>query len=191
MASSVPPPTLANYAADRLGDDVLAIIAALNLDRPILVGHSLAGQELSSVGSRHPEKVAGLIYLDAGYLYAYDPSPSQPASQPQREIATVQEAIRAGGQKYTRIDIPILAIYALPHERGITEPAKRAEADARDLAFQGAQAKAFEKGMPSARVIWLAHADHYVFRSHEVDVLREMNTFIAGLPLKSAAVRRN
>ena len=190
--SSAPPPTRANYAADRLGDDILAVIAALKLDRPILVGHSLAGEELSSVGSRHPEKVAGLIYLDAGYAYAYDPSPSDASSsQPQREIATIQDALRAGGQKYTRIDVPILAIYALPHERGITDPAKRAEADARDLAFQGAMAKAFEKGLPSARVVWLAHAEHFVFRSNEADVLREMNSFIAGLPLKSTAVRRN
>ena len=190
--SSVPPPTRANYAADRLGDDILAVMAALKLDRPILVGHSLAGEELSSVGSRHPEKVAGLIYLDAGYSYAYDPSPSEPSSpQSQREIATVQDALRAGWQKYTRIDVPILAIYALPHERGITDPAKRAEADARDLAFQGAMAKAFEKGLPSARVVWLPHAEHFVFRSNEADVLREMNSFIAGLPLKSAAVRRN
>ena len=155
-ASSVPPPTRANYAADRLGDDVLAVIAALNLDRPILVGHSLAGQELSSVGSRHPEKVSGLIYLDAGYRYAYDPSPSEPQS-PQREITTVQEALRAGGQKFTRIDVPILAIYALPHERGITDPAKRAEADAQDLAFQGAMAEAFEKGL-AVRASYLAGA---------------------------------
>lgn len=190
-ASSAPLPTRANYAADRLGDDVLAVIDALKLDRPVLVGHSLAGQELSSVGSRHPEKVAGLIYLDPGYLYAYDPSPSAPSPESPPEIATIEDAIRAGGQKYTRIDVPILAIYALPHERGITDPAKRAEADARDLAFQGEQAKAFEKGLPSARVVWLAHADHYVFRSHEADVLREMNRFIAGLPKNSAALGRN
>src|ERR1700682_4592841 len=39
-ASSAPSPTRENYAADRLGDDVLAVIAALNLDKPILVGHS-------------------------------------------------------------------------------------------------------------------------------------------------------
>lgn len=41
--SRVPPPTRANYAADRLGDDILTVIAALKVDRPILVGHSLAG----------------------------------------------------------------------------------------------------------------------------------------------------
>ena len=186
-ASSAPPPTRENYAADRLGDDVLAVIAALNLDKPILVGHSLAGEELSSVGSRHPEAVAALIYLDAGYSYAYDPSPSRSSpARPQRPIVTIQDALAAGGVKYTHIDAPILAIYALPHERGITDPAKRAEADERDLAFQGSMAKAFEKGLPSAKVVWIAHADHSVFRSHEEDVIREMNAFIAGLPLQKS-----
>ncbi|HEY2915188.1 MAG TPA: alpha/beta hydrolase [Candidatus Angelobacter sp.] len=66
--SSVPD---SGYSADRLGDDVIAVIDALKLDRPVLAGHSIAGEELSSIGSRHPEKVAGLIYLDAGYEYAF------------------------------------------------------------------------------------------------------------------------
>jgi len=70
-ASSAPVPANGNYTADRLGDDVLAVIDTLKLDRPILVGHSLAGEELSSIGSRYPSKVAGLVYLDAGYSYAY------------------------------------------------------------------------------------------------------------------------
>jgi pimeloyl-ACP methyl ester carboxylesterase len=69
--SDKPEPTVENYAADRLGDDVLAVIDALKLDHPVLVGHSIAGEELSSIGTRHPEKVAGLIYLDAGYAYAF------------------------------------------------------------------------------------------------------------------------
>jgi len=70
-ASSVPVPANGNYSADRLGDDVLAVVDSLKLNRPVLVGHSIGGEELSSVGSRHPEKVAGLIYLDAGYGYAF------------------------------------------------------------------------------------------------------------------------
>jgi len=53
-----------------VGEDVLAVIDALHLNKPIIVGHSVAGEELSYIGSRHPEKVAGLIYLDAGYPYA-------------------------------------------------------------------------------------------------------------------------
>ena len=61
-----------DHPADRLGDDVLAVIDALNLKRPILVGHSIAGVELSSVANSHPNRVAGLIYLDAAYSYAFD-----------------------------------------------------------------------------------------------------------------------
>jgi hypothetical protein len=53
-ASSSPTPANGNYSADRLGDDVLAVIDALKLNRPVLVGHSIAGEELSSVGTAAP-----------------------------------------------------------------------------------------------------------------------------------------
>jgi len=69
--SSVPPPTDANYSADRLGDDVLAVVEQLKLVRPVLVGHSIAGEELSSIGMRMPDRVAGLVYLEAGYAYSF------------------------------------------------------------------------------------------------------------------------
>jgi pimeloyl-ACP methyl ester carboxylesterase len=73
-ASSSPAPNDSNYTADQLGDDVLKVMDALGLKKPVLIGHSIAGEELSSVGSRYPDKVAGLIYLDAGYSYAlYSP----------------------------------------------------------------------------------------------------------------------
>ncbi len=70
-ASDKPELTLSNFMSDRLADDVLQVIGALELDRPVLAGFSLGGQELSSIASRHPDKVAGLIYLDAAYAYAF------------------------------------------------------------------------------------------------------------------------
>jgi len=239
-ASSSPPPIAANYTADRLGDDVLAVIDGLKIDRPVLVGHSIAGEELSSIGSRHPEKVSGLVYLDAGYGYAfYDrtrgdlridavdlqskleqlltgsgprdmrqlveellhttlpqfqrdlqerqkqlvANPPQPGAR--KAEPTPALAIMAGQQKYTDIKGPVLAIYAVPHDRGPAadkDPVARAAAEADDLARVGAQAKAFEAGVPSAHVVRLPHANHYVFRSNEADVLREMNAFFASLP---------
>jgi pimeloyl-ACP methyl ester carboxylesterase len=57
---------------DRLRDDVLAVIDQLKLDKPVLVGHSIAGVELSSVATSYPDRVAGLVYLEAGYPYAFD-----------------------------------------------------------------------------------------------------------------------
>ncbi len=72
-ASSAPAPgyPATGYDVDRLGKDVVAVMDALQIDRPVLVGHSIAGEELSDVGSRYPGKIAGLIYLDAAEPYAF------------------------------------------------------------------------------------------------------------------------
>jgi pimeloyl-ACP methyl ester carboxylesterase len=242
--SSAPVPSDDNYSADRLGDDVLAVIAALKLDRPIVAGHSIAGEELSSIGSRHPEKVAGLIYLDAAFAYAfYDPEqgnflvdasdlkrrlehlvssapareqetalkelqqsilpqfekdlktqeddlakvpePPAAASKPP-EVSPIVKAILMGEQKYTSIKVPVLAICAVPHDLGPlnkTDPVVRAAAEAGDLARTTKLANTFETGVPSAHVVRLAHASHYIFNSNEADVLREINAFTATLPL--------
>ena len=50
-ASSVP---RGGYGADRLGDDVVAVIKSLKLQKPVLVGHSLGGQEVSDLATRFP-----------------------------------------------------------------------------------------------------------------------------------------
>jgi len=97
---------------------VLAVIDKLAISRPVLAGHSLGGEELSSIASRHPEKVGGLIYLDAGYSYAFyapgiDPFPEP--TPPDAPMPPVIRAISSGTQQYTTIPVPILAIYALPH----------------------------------------------------------------------------
>lgn len=62
---------VSGYSADRLGDEVLAVLSALNLTRSVLIGHSIAGEELSSIGSRYPERIAGLVCLDSAYSYAH------------------------------------------------------------------------------------------------------------------------
>jgi hypothetical protein len=99
-------------------------------------------------------------------------------------VPAITWAIMAGMQKCTDIRAPILAIYALPHATGqpFKDDAARAVAEAQDEAITGVQAKAFESGVPSARVVRLAHANHYVFLSNEADVLREMNAFLGRVP---------
>jgi non-heme chloroperoxidase len=243
--SSAPRPDGENYSADRLGDDILAVMDALKIERPVLVGHSIAGEELSSIGSRYPDKVAGLVYLDAGYAYAYyndnakqgqDPvtditkvqveldkfknylppkeqrieaehllnvslprlerdireglkqaqnTPDNPPAPPDTPPVRAGIAIRRGTQIYTGVKCPVLAIFALPHDfgpLGNTDPAVRAEMVSKDVALVSEQADAFQAGNPQARVVRIANANHFVFRSNEADVLREMNGFIAKLP---------
>jgi len=238
-ASSKPAPANGNYSAERLGDDVLAVIDSLHLTRPILVGHSVAGEELSSIGSRYPDKVAGLIYLDAanGYAYydrvngdiildtlevkhridaleagtpptlqfenemlssvsqlqrdlqesvarnAYLPDPPSPAhpSPPPPVIAAIVFGIR----KYSEIRSPILAIFACPHKVDSAfhdNPTAKSQVESNDLATCSAKASALRAGIPSAQIVLLPNADHYVFNSNEEDVLREMNAFLEKLP---------
>jgi pimeloyl-ACP methyl ester carboxylesterase len=269
----------AGYSADRLGDDVLEVLDALKLEKPVLVGHSIAGEELSSLGTRRPERVAGLIYLDAGYSYAYYdrslgnpivdlrelqnalnqlrpengvpdrkllqellqehlpqverqlqldlqyvPGPERPApgagdlasftafrswvkrtrgiNMPEAEIrqafqsrpdggvgelrvqSSISSSIQAGEEKYTNITVPVLAMFADPQDDGPymdNDPAARAAFEASDRVIAEGQAKAFERGVPSARVVRLPHANHHVFMSNEADVLREMRAFLASL----------
>jgi non-heme chloroperoxidase len=162
------------YSADRLADDVLKVIETLKLKRPVLAGHSVAGEELSSIGSRHPEKVAGLVYLEAAYAYAID-NPALSCTLPparQGSPKTVTAAIQAGTQRYTDIKSPALAIYATPKEG--------APADGPALTKE-ACAKAFEKGAPSSRIVRVPGATHYVFISNEAEVLKEMRDFMATL----------
>lgn len=58
------------YDPRRLGNDVVSVLDALHITAPILVGHSIAGEELSSVSKYHPARAAALVYLDAGGSFA-------------------------------------------------------------------------------------------------------------------------
>ena len=55
------------YDIERLSQDVLQVLDTLGVDTAILVGMSMGGEELSYLGANHPERVAGLVYLDAAY----------------------------------------------------------------------------------------------------------------------------
>ena len=211
-ASSSPAPANGNYSADRLGDDVLAVMEALDIDRPVLVGHSMAGEELSSVGSRFPGKVSGLIYLDAATDFALD-DPEHPLlavemndikrrieeieaggvdekkelldleaaiaefetvlHQDNAEIANmpplpprspVSAALNFGMQKYTRIPVPALAIYACPHNWDrLPDGPRKTALIADDKARCNEWADNFRRGVPSARIVMIPNADHYVY----------------------------
>src|SRR5271170_546160 len=231
-AASKPAPANGNYSADHLGDDVLAVMKALHIDRPVLVGHSLAGQELSSVGSRFPEKVSGLIYLDAATSFAFYNPAHPPIAIEMNDIKRRIDEIEAGGadeqkklleleavvarfatvlhqsnaeiknlpplpprspigaalnfgaQKYTSIPVPTLAIYACPHNWHrfpADQPDRKAALIADDRARCTAWADAFRHGVPSARIVLIPNADHYVYLSNDAQVVAEMNAFLAKL----------
>ena len=53
------------YTAQRSADDVVAVMDALQLQSPVLAGHSWGGQDLTTIGVQHPDRVAALVYLNS------------------------------------------------------------------------------------------------------------------------------
>src|SRR4051812_17464855 len=47
--------------------DLRSVLDSLGLQRVALVGHSIAGDELTAFAGMYPARVAGLVYLDAAY----------------------------------------------------------------------------------------------------------------------------
>jgi non-heme chloroperoxidase len=63
--------TAGGYDADTLARDVSGFMKAVGITHADLVGHSMAGLELTRIATSHPEQVRRLVYLDA----ATDKSP--------------------------------------------------------------------------------------------------------------------
>ena len=52
------------YTVQRSAADLLEVLNALKVRKPLLVGNSCAGQVLTMFASQHPDRVSGLVYLD-------------------------------------------------------------------------------------------------------------------------------
>jgi pimeloyl-ACP methyl ester carboxylesterase len=233
-----------NDPADRLGQDVLTAIESLKLKRPILAGHSIAGAEMSWIANNYPDRVDALIYLEAGYSYAFDdgqgasvmdmmklqapqpppPGPIDLASFPaldsyyervngfrfpeaelrqQRQLTSTGKVGKdrdfPGGtmlmtlithpQRYSHVPVPALFIFASPHGLGTwvdnnTDPTVRAAAKAYSMTLSTLtekQQNAVKNGIPTAHVVTISTANHFVYLSNEGVVLNEMRAFISAL----------
>jgi pimeloyl-ACP methyl ester carboxylesterase len=261
-------------------EDILDVMSQLKIEKPVLIGHSIGGEELSFIGTRHPKRVAALIYPDAAYTYAFydaagdyeasltdlqqkidalaktpedtalmnqvrgalpqfddnlkrkvnraeNPLPpafappsaadkanftamtarlalavggTPPDAEPHESFLTTPEgsvgapnaAPEAGGailksiEHYSApIPLPILAIMGYPQSKGPNfhlDIPKNIAAGAAADADQARQIDAFERGQPTARVVRIANANHYIFISNETQVVSEMNKFLEALP---------
>ncbi|HEU4533565.1 MAG TPA: alpha/beta hydrolase, partial [Polyangiaceae bacterium] len=82
--SSVPD---AGYDLPTLVLDLLHALDGLGLGRVSLVGHSAAGEELTSFAGDHPGRVDRLVYLDAAY------DRSDPSSRPGADCSNVEPPV--------------------------------------------------------------------------------------------------
>ena len=101
--------TANGYGVDTLANDILAVTKALQLNKVILIGHSIAGDEISKFASSYPDRVDKVIYLDAAYdrtnldsLNSYMPAFPDPTTH---DLSSL-ESIKNFMAKSTGISMP-------------------------------------------------------------------------------------
>lgn len=236
------------YTIDQLSADILQVMDTFELESAFLVGHSFGGEELSYLGAHHPQRVDGLIYLDAAYdrvtvnsgndfkrMRELDmqlplpplPRPAEIVSYeamhaygqrtgrgrlPEGEMiasydlttgsvkhdALYMDALMAGivAPDYRSITVPALALYAMPASPAALtrawypdDPALQAKLNEMfeiDQARKMAEMTRFETEVADSTVMAINDADHWIFLSHENEVLQAMRDFIektTGLPI--------
>ncbi len=130
----------AGYDPKRRADDILEVIDALGMRKPVLVGNACGGDILHRLGGQHPDRLGGLVYLDAAEDptlklsdYAFPPADRlnvaafrgkptpvtfPPAEQRRMEQQPLDPAIRKAITEdhvvrpdYASIKVPVLALY--------------------------------------------------------------------------------
>lgn len=68
---------------EQIPEDLAAIIDSLGLERPVVVGHDVAGGFAAAVAVAHPEKVGGVVIIDS------------PVVEPQEKVRDMVRAVGA------------------------------------------------------------------------------------------------
>jgi pimeloyl-ACP methyl ester carboxylesterase len=182
------------YELATLVADIMAFLDAKELPSVHLVGHSLAGLELTQIASRWPRRVRSLVYLDgiANPATAYavlqkDPLHSKPATG--AVWTHISRWWNGYSVDFSGVKAPTLAISDIKERHpGIpadatVEMRERADAYWRTAAVptQERWLAAFRREVPQARVITYRDASHYFYLDRSAEVLAEMKTFYSTL----------
>lgn len=216
--------------------DLRAVLDSLQLARVVLVGHSIAGDELTAFAAAYPTRVSGLVYLDAAYDHSgvrdllgehapWPPMLARDSASPAAVHAYLKRAfgmhipeaqLRAIGRydaagrltadvtpgridslmlagcghpDYRAVRAPALAIYAVVDSApqifpswAALDPAGRTAANHFTAALQtwaATERARLRRELPTAQVLELHGANHYVFSSHPNEVAQGMRAFLA------------
>jgi non-heme chloroperoxidase len=232
-ASSRPP---SGYDLAGRVADLHAVLDSLQLSRVILVGHSIAGDELTAFAGAYPARVIGLVYLDAAYDHSnlrqifgdFPPPPPMTARDsasplgvqaylhrmfgmhvPEAQLRAIARydstghlvadvtpasidsliLIGCGHPDYGAVHAPALVIDAVvdsvgqvfPYYARLDQPGQEAarKFTAALERWQAAERARVRQALPTAQVLELHGANHYVFDSNRSDVIRFMREFLA------------
>lgn len=174
------------YDTETLTKDILDFLDAKHIQRAILVGYSMAGNELTELAGAHPERVAKLVYLDAAYDLAENAElgrkaqlnlPAFTDDKPTLELIARSDEYRPD---YSRIQAPALAFFVTyddPPVNGLFDEEARKKLLAwwfdYGKQYRRDQIERFQSGVRNARVVELHGTTHgkFVFEEKQQAIL--------------------
>jgi pimeloyl-ACP methyl ester carboxylesterase len=188
------------YDLATLVGDVIGFLDAKGLDRVHLVGHSLAGLEMTELATRWPSRVRSLVYFDAiadprtaNEALQSDPLGGVPATGP--VWAQISRWWTQHTVDFSGVKAPVLALVATQaHHPGLsptTPPEARARADqywtSTIVPLVNRWTERFREQVPQARVVTLPDASHYFYIERSAEVLRQMEAFYGSFADRTSA----
>jgi non-heme chloroperoxidase len=162
----------AGYDVPSRAHDDLDVLDSLKIHSALLVGHSIAGDELTELATKDPQRVAALLYLDA----AYDRSTAPPIGQsdPARlvirapQVQTFDQLLDS--QRHSPLGLPrametdawktargrdgeLISSPPLPIALEMLRQAKQWHPDYRDIKAPATAIYAFDPERPLAKVL--------------------------------------
>jgi pimeloyl-ACP methyl ester carboxylesterase len=180
-------------------EDVHRFLDVLGIGKVTIIGHSVAGDELTAFASAYPARVDKVVYLDAAYdrskteaLIADDPALT---FLPNHGQPPGNDAIRAQLMKgssafrpdYRGIRAPALAIYAVQRQHPAFREAPTAEIlrrmnawwIAKGIPHIRANIEQFRHEAPRGQVMEMPYANHFLFLgSTQDEVVRRTRSFL-------------
>ena len=186
--------TATGYDLVTLTEDLGALLDVLNLGRVHLVGHSIAGAEMTEFATLHPERVASLVYIDAALDFAagYDVMKEWMANLRQPQPGSPYSQVLQWQQLYTPdfsgLTAPALAFYTkrtpMPVPNNAPDEIRLKIEDFARTKWSplvDRMANKFRMETKTGRAIVFEDASHYIFRDQADDVVREMRSFYSSM----------
>ena len=187
------------YDVNTRVEDLRRFLDALGIAKVTLIGHSLAGDELTAFASAYPARVDKVVYLDAAYdrskvaaLIVDDPVtkilPNRgqpPGDDPIR--AQLMKGSSAFHPDYRGLRAPALAFYAVQRlhpgfrEAPTAEDLRRMNAwwSAKGVPYIHANIEQFRREARRGQIVEMPYANHFLFLgSTQAEVVRRTREFL-------------
>ena len=170
----------ASYDTDTLAEDIRGFLDALHIARVDLIGHSIAGMEMTRFAAKYPQRLRHLVYLDAAYdmATAYDVAIQAKLIEPPRPPETPIESIQAEANK-THLDFRPIRAPALAYFVILSGDSRWREPF--ELGYKSRQIRIFKRDLKRGRVVEFHDTDHFFFADPKKadTVVAEIRSFLS------------